>query len=597
MKSGFCSYKKILASLYVVVNICVLGVPLLHAQTPPPASSGPVTPDVAVATPAVQLRVVVPTLNQADREPETETPRMLSTKYTVQPGDVLGSISEKFGITLEKLISDNDIPNPQKIYPGQVLLIKKSIDLPVASAEKVAPTSDEKEFSAEKKVSPPLAQPTTIQSPEATKPAIQLPRIVPPVASPVPLRSVKNEVLDRYDNNVLEQRYNQYVESKRVGSLLESMAQASKQRKEISVALGETRVFKNYVDIKKVAIGNPDVADTIMIDPQQMLINAKKGGATTLTVIDSQGRQDVYYIVVSQKSSVVQAVPFRLKHLKLKTRGNSGGIENRAALVDALSNSLKSLVEDKNFTIFPDLNLILVQGTTEEIKRVQDLLEKVDRPYDQILIEAQIAEVDRDKSDSLKFSSEGSAGNTSGKFNNLDGGVFTYSYNTVYNLMFNQKLQALVSDGKAKLLASPKILVQSGETSKMEVIQSIPFVQIIDNKPVVNFYDAGVVLAVFPQSNANGTITSFVSAEASSLANEVYQGYPSIQRRDASTVMTVEDGQTMVIAGLVRENKFEVVNKIPLLGDIPIIGSFFTSTEKKSNSVELVISLTQHVIN
>jgi type II secretory pathway component GspD/PulD (secretin) len=157
-------------------------------------------------------------------------------------------------------------------------------------------------------------------------------------------------------------------------------------------------------------------------------------------------------------------------------------------------------------------------------------------------------------------------------------------------------LSALVTDGKARLLATPKILVQSGEISLINVGESIPFIQLIDGKPEVNYIEAGVYLSVFPQTNYNGTITTYVQSNVSNLTAEMYQGYPSIQKRQANTVMTVHDGETIIIAGLVKENKSETVKKVPLLGDIPLVGNLFRSTAGSTKEVELIITLTQHII-
>ena len=496
--------------------------------------------------------------------------KVVTTKHVIQPGETLNSIAEKYEILLDALIKDNEIANPKKIYPGQALLIKKMIEFVPESAitQREVPKSNE------------LKPDTVNRQPAAVDEDLDTP-------------AQKNNL----DESQASARKNTPpVERIVQGYLLEGIKSIDKNSKEILLALGETRIFKNVSDIKKVALGSSDVADTLLLDPRQILVNAKNIGNTTMTIWDDKGKQELYYIIVSKKSAVVQAKVFKLKNLKLKSPSAAGEVGVRVSVVEALNIILKSILDEKNYAVFIDLNTIAVQGTTDELRRIQDVLEKIDTPIEQILITAKVAEVDKDYSNSLKALSEANGNNLTGKFSETEGGVFTYTLGSIYNTIFAQQMTALITDGRAKMLATPKILVQSGEVSRINVGESVPFIQYVDGKSAITYIESGVIGTVFPQTNFNGTITTYVQFEVSNLTAERYQGYPSVQKRKTSTVMTVKDGETIVIAGLVKEEKTESVYKVPLLGDIPFIGELFKSTSKKTRDIELIITLTQHII-
>lgn len=168
-------------------------------------------------------------------------------------------------------------------------------------------------------------------------------------------------------------------------------------------------------------------------------------------------------------------------------------------------------------------------------------------------------------------------------------------------------LQALAQENKLNVLSRPYILTSDNQEADITVGSEVPFITSTNvdvNGGIHNnaqYQDIGIILTVTPHINPEGMVTMLVSPQVSALTSQtvtIQEGValPVFDVRSADSYLTVRDGQTVVIGGMMQDQKTENVNKIPLLGDIPWLGKLiFSYNTTDKTKTELLIFLTPHV--
>jgi type II secretory pathway component GspD/PulD (secretin) len=279
--------------------------------------------------------------------------------------------------------------------------------------------------------------------------------------------------------------------------------------------------------------------------------------------------------------------------------------------------------------IFADevTNTIIILATPEDFATISETIKKIDIVPRQVVIEALIAQVNL--SDTLDFGMQWVLQNDlkitglklfrnpvtiSGplKLDTIIGGAnFTF---TAIDEQGGTKLllQSLALEGKAKILASPHILVSDNREASIQVGSQVPIATSTSTTPItaieevtstitssVQYKDIGIILKVKPQVNESGLVALEISQEISSLgANVTIAGQPfsSINKTEAKTNLVAQDGQTIIIGGLIREDVTQSRSGIPFLYKIPVIGYLFGSTINEKQRNELIILLTPRVM-
>ena len=162
----------------------------------------------------------------------------------------------------------------------------------------------------------------------------------------------------------------------------------------------------------------------------------------------------------------------------------------------------------------------------------------------------------------------------------------------------NVTLTALVTKEKAKILSRPSVMTLSGEESTIQIGGEIPYTSYSDNgRPVVQFRNYGIILQFKPVVDSDNRISSMIHAEVSNLSGMVVgDNMPIISTRSADSMINVRSGGTIVIGGLMDSTEIKNVQKIPLLGDIPILGEFFKHTSTSRDKRELIILVTPRIV-
>ena len=319
----------------------------------------------------------------------------------------------------------------------------------------------------------------------------------------------------------------------------------------------------------------------------------------------------------------------------------------QAAVIKAQLDAVRAAEGRKGSTVVsPDINAIVVTDTQEGLDQVARLIGDLDQRPKQVLIEAKLVEVQLSKSLDLgiQWDYQGSYPTTSGSGANdlttvgtalnptasptggalattgvgataRGTGVFLPA-NKIFgaltlgritsNTFLTATLSAAAAAGKVKVLSDPKVATLNNQQATINITTQIPYVTAtVASTGVttqnVSYITVGITLTVTPTINADGRVTlkvnPTVSQPSAVAAGNATTGAPAVDQRTANTTVLVKDGETIVIGGLISDNIQETVSKVPLLGDIPILGWLFRKTSKQRNRQELLVFVTPKILN
>ena len=261
-------------------------------------------------------------------------------------------------------------------------------------------------------------------------------------------------------------------------------------------------------------------------------------------------------------------------------------------------------------------NKIVVTDTRSKIQEMSQIIEAFDMKEKQVFIEAKIIQVvlsDRNKFGvdweaivadyhNLDFASNFSVLSSSDKSGTL-------SIGTVAADQYEILLEALETVGVSNILSSPSIMTLNKQEAKILVGSQEPYVTTTTTTPSsgptttaesVTFIDVGVKLYVTPTIHRDGFITMNIRPEVSSVTETLTTSnnntIPIVDTSEVETTVRVKDGVTIVIGGLIKEEKIDTDNKVPVLGDIPILGRIFRNYDHQLKKTEIVIFLTPKII-
>ena len=269
--------------------------------------------------------------------------------------------------------------------------------------------------------------------------------------------------------------------------------------------------------------------------------------------------------------------------------------------------SSDSLGEAVDGTIGIDrrLNAVILRGSPERVAAIKHEIALLDVPVTSVVLETEFVEL-----------SETGARNLGLDFNNANGqiAVADVSYSKGFpgfgdtpkfggvNASFQVALYAQIAKGEGKIVSKPRISAQSGSTAKIVTGDALPILTSIALSGVnavqqqVEYVNVGVTLQIAPRVSDDGFVTAHVFAVVSSVTG-FSQGYPTISQREASTSATVPDGRPFVIGGLTEESRISSKSKLPLLGDIPLLGTLFTVEHTNQSKRDLYIVVTPHIVS
>lgn len=274
-------------------------------------------------------------------------------------------------------------------------------------------------------------------------------------------------------------------------------------------------------------------------------------------------------------------------------------------------------------------NLLVLMGPSREVLRAMEILRKVDIKQPQVVIEARVIDVAEASLKSLGLSwnaLQSSAVNTLDRSSgrppyptgsatvpnqqevqfNKDGSLGIDLSIVKKPIDFVATLNALAEDRRNRLLASPRVATLDGRPATIFIGDEVNYVKLIQQTPQganvqTDSVKAGIILSVLPRVHEDGSITLQVKPEVSVITGflSVPGGgsLPQLARRSAETTIRLNNGETLVIGGLLRESDIKSIQKVPLLGDLPFFGYFFRRTSTTRDRSEVVITLTVRLID
>lgn len=308
----------------------------------------------------------------------------------------------------------------------------------------------------------------------------------------------------------------------------------------------------------------------------------------------------------------------------------------RLSYADAeeVAKSLNHLSEDGRVSYNRTANAIFVSGTPLELMQTEELLHHIDIPEKQVKIEAEVIAVNRSQAKELGIDWEfkpltGSAGyhrenghkrqyvtdkDGNPRMKNIEHngwnisvpeGYAGISYGRSitghpYTFFFQARLNALVSQGKARILAKPNVVTMNGKEAEILIGNKIPvLVEHVDNgvrTTTTEYRDAGIKLSYTPRISEKNEITAHINAEVSTpyLVPEM-KAYRIITRQ-ADTMVRLKSGDMLTIGGLIDKEESRTFRKIPVLGDIPLLGKLFQSRSKSLEESEIVIIIRADIV-
>jgi type II secretory pathway component GspD/PulD (secretin) len=266
-----------------------------------------------------------------------------------------------------------------------------------------------------------------------------------------------------------------------------------------------------------------------------------------------------------------------------------------ATFLDLLGAKLPDTVT-KTAKVDKASNSVVLTATEAQMQTVDAIRAQVDNPLPQVLIDAMVVEVPTDQIKNLGVawpSTTTFTVNSTGTDNTT--GRLSVS---VTAPPITPILNTLIQEDKARLLANPRLAVRDGETARMNIGDKIPF-QVINAQgvPSVVIIEAGVKLEITPRVNADGFLTVRMHPEVSAIKTPPAPNVPpTISTREADTSLTVKDGSSIVLAGLIQKNETQTTVKVPILGDIPVLGWLFKSTSTNKTDNEVIFVITPHIL-
>ena len=269
---------------------------------------------------------------------------------------------------------------------------------------------------------------------------------------------------------------------------------------------------------------------------------------------------------------------------------------------------------------------LIVRDIPSNLRKIKDLVKKLDTPERQVMIEARIVEAtstfSRDLGVSWGFSSEAEHRTSelaNNQFNLGLGGSFLitppsagsvldsagmaagFTFGKVGSTSLDLRLSALEASGEGKVISTPRISTLNGEQALISQGTKIPYQSTGTDGTKTEFVDANLELSVTPVINPDNSMILDITATDSAIGSYVNTGVvnasaPSVDTREAKTKLLVRDGETTVIGGIFVETDTQSESGVPWLMKVPFIGHLFESTNKSNQRAELLIFITPHIV-
>lgn len=380
---------------------------------------------------------------------------------------------------------------------------------------------------------------------------------------------------------------------------------------EVEMFVGETRVFP-APSVARIAVGNGQIMNAASLDDKEVIVFANAAGTSSLFIWNKNGTyQRIKINIVAGDTSRIA--------------------REMAAFLSAIPNARASVIGDKVIVEGDDLSDQDLAKIDELAKRYPQVVNFTNSlGWEQmVLMDVKVVEFPRNelREIGLKWNSTGGAavggvwmpgrrGSSASEYlispsteqGNLPpissalGGALPQPRGlnilSIINMGLNAQLALLAQDGKASILAEPRLSARNGSKATFLAGGEYPYTVSTINGPTVMFKPYGVKLEIAPRVSRQGVIRATIDSEVSAIdASMATTAGPGLSSRRTTTEFNVREGETLVLAGLLTRKNSESIDKVPFLGDLPVLGALFRSKRFQNDETELVVFVTPHIID
>ncbi len=368
----------------------------------------------------------------------------------------------------------------------------------------------------------------------------------------------------------------------------------------------DTQLFPIPDERQQLSITIDARTNSLLVSATDEYLSEVRKVVSKLDEIEANERDQIVYELRNARASDVAAT------LREYFSGESDTF--REILGPDRSGSLIRLLEREVTVQGDESSQRLIVGVSPKYRETIDsIVEELDSTPPQVMIQVLLAEVTLDESTDWGLDFRGGPAGSRGVLGQfLTAGVGAATALGVPNLSvtsldFELLVRALEDQGLLEVLSRPQILVNNNEPARIQVGQNIAIiegVERLDNgntRSDVSRRDVGIIMDVTPSINTDGFVRMVIEPEISTVSSQTTQisedfVSPIINTREIQTNVTVKDGETIVIGGLIQTTKTERDTKVPFFGDVPLIGELFKSYETSNVKTELLVILTPRVI-
>jgi pilus assembly protein CpaC len=383
---------------------------------------------------------------------------------------------------------------------------------------------------------------------------------------------------------------------------------------DLSIIVGKSALVDFNKPVVRVAVGLGDVAEATAVSPNEVMINGRAPGNTSLIVWEQGGERQFFNVAVHP---------------------------SRAASDDTLTSlrrELRAALPGQSITVASENNLVFLRGTVNDLassdravqmasslgKVVNLLYVNVPPPPPQILLKVRFASVDRNASRQLGINifSTGAANTigtvTTGQFTppsvsnpntspiaTISDALNIFLFRPDINL--GATIKAMEQQGLVEVLAEPNIIAEDGKQASFLAGGEYPYPTVqgtaggVGGAITISFKEYGVRLGFIPTITPRGSIRLQVAPEVSALdfTNAVtISGFvePAITVRRVKTEVELNEGQSFAIGGLLDNRETQTFTKIPFIGSVPILGKLFQSIQRNKQNTELIVIVTPEIV-
>lgn len=401
-------------------------------------------------------------------------------------------------------------------------------------------------------------------------------------------------------------------------------------RDDINAAIDAVNLFDvdvlkgKSVGLFRLKAAEPDA----VVEELKLIFETSEGGSlqNVVTFVPSQRLGAI--LVISSRSKYLGEAETWIKELDRTAGGTRRrpvvyNLQNRGAedLAPILSEMIDQVAPSEgeqrsvggSVRVIADntKNAIIIWGNDTEQDSFARLIQSLDTTPTQVLLEATIAEVTLNDQLDLGLRWFFEKGNLRGGFSDVSNGSIASNFPGLSFIFQGASagvtLNALSSVTNVNIVSSPSLMVLDNHEATLQIGDEVPIAtqQVVDtanpNAPVVNtisFRNTGIILKVRPRVSSSGRVTLEIEQEVSSVAQTTTSGIdsPTISQRKITTTVVVNDGQTLALGGLIEESKGVTRTKVPIAGDIPIVGNLFKRKKDTQRKTELLILITPRVV-